>query len=252
MRLSAHNAKFGKRNENMCGHGFIEELVQAPSSPSMRATFVKFLSGAYTKWHYHTGEQILIATEGQGFVEFQDRPKVELREGDRIYTPASVWHRHGAIEGKTLVHLAVTYGETQWDHGDPCRRDSSYGNQLGLSVPNELAYLNERLLQAEEAGSPQDLAPHLAETFTMIRNSGEKVNRAAFLDVLPHHANQGRSASQPKVHLIGESAVYTGVVTTAQNSDGTPNPAQYWNTRLFIRENGQWRCAEWQVMKLPN
>jgi quercetin dioxygenase-like cupin family protein len=250
MCLCAWDAKYGKRSENMCGEAFIEELEQTTSSPSMRATFVKFLSGAHTKWHYHTGEQMLFATEGQGFVEFQDRPVLEIREGARVHTPAGVWHRHGAVEGKMLVHLAVTYGETKWDHADPCQKDSQYVNHLGLSVPNEIAYLNKRLLQAEEAGLSQELAPLLAKTFTMIRSSGEKIDRAAFLIAVPHNANRGRSVFRPNVHLVNECAIYTCVVRTTQKSDGTPNPGYFWNTRLFTREKEQWRCAEWQVIKV--
>jgi len=67
----------------------------------------------------------------------------------------------------------------------------------------------------------------------------------AFLSAVPANANRGRSASQSKVYLVGDCAVYTCVVATTQ-----PNPDHFWNTRFFRRENGQWRCAEWQVMEL--
>ena len=72
-----------------------------------------------------------------------------------------------------------------------------------------------------------------------------------FLKAVPDHSNRGRSASQAKVHLVGkECVVCTSVVTTTRNPDGTANPGLFWNTQLFIRENEQWRCAEWQVMKI--
>lgn len=250
MCLSANDTKFGERNENMCGDGFIEELAQTSASPNLRSAFVKFENGAYTKWHYHTGEQMLFATEGQGFVEYQDRPTLEIRERARVFIPIGVWHRHGAEKGKALIHLAVTCGETIWDPDDACQKDAQRKEHLGLSVVSEIDYLNQRILQAEEAGLKDDLDPLLAEGFTVIRSKGEKVERQDFLDAVSNNANRGRRAAQPNVQVVGQCAIYTCIVTTTQNPDGTPNPGRFWNTRLFVRENGQWRCASWQVMKI--
>jgi hypothetical protein len=113
-----------------------------------------------------------------------------------------------------------------------------------------LTALNERILQAEEAGLKEDLAVLLHEDFTIIRTGGVKLDRQAFLDAVPDNVNRGRSAAQPNVYSVGECAVYTVIVTTTQNPDGTPNPGRFWNTRLFVQEQGQWHCAAWQVMKL--
>jgi len=35
-------------------------------------------------------------------------------------------------------------------------------------------------------------------------------------------------------------------------SNGTPNQGRFWNTRQFIQENGEWRCAAWQVMRISD
>ena len=234
-------------SQNTCGKGFKKELAHESTPPSMHATCVMFDDGAYTKWHYHTGEQMLFATEGQGFVEFQYGLTREIREGEAVYIPVGVWHRHGAIEGKTLTHLAVTCGETRWDNEDPCQRDSQHRQSLGLTVLNEISQSNQRILQAEEAGSVEEIAPLLAERFTIVRASGEKMDRQAFLSAVPANANRGRGASQSEVHLVGECAVFTCVVTTTQT-----NPGHFWNTRLFIRENGQSLCAAWHVVRIPD
>jgi len=106
----------------MCGDGQIEDLPGMHSHPFMRALYVRFKKGAYTKWHCHTGEQILIAIEGKGFVEFEGQPDIQIAVGDRVYVPAGLWHRHGALEGETLVHLAITTGDTQWRTDDPCAK----------------------------------------------------------------------------------------------------------------------------------
>jgi len=74
--------------------------------------------------------------------------------------------------------------------------------------------------------------------------------RQAFLDAVPDNANRGRSTGEPNVYSVGKCAVYTVLVTTTQDPDGTPKPGRFWNTRLFIHEHGQWLCSAWQVMKI--
>jgi quercetin dioxygenase-like cupin family protein len=111
--------------ETMCGDGRIEKLDHAPVPPSLRAAHVRFVNGAHTKWHYHTGEQLLMPTEGTGFVEFRGLQLLHIGVGDRVFVPPGVWHRHGARKGLTMTHIAVTSGDTQWDRSDNCVEDPS-------------------------------------------------------------------------------------------------------------------------------
>lgn len=110
-------------SKRMCGDGRLETLAQAPRSPHLRAKFVKFKNGGYTKWHCHQGgEQVLYVTEGNGFVQADGQPKIRLHVGDRVYIPEGIWHRHGALEGEEgkFVHLAITTGETKYREHDSC------------------------------------------------------------------------------------------------------------------------------------
>lgn len=238
----------GPDSTKMCGDGRIETPV--PGSPSLRAAHVKFVNGAFTRWHFHTGEQLLLGTDGIGFVELQSHPIAEIRKGDRVFIPTGVWHRHGAAEKATFVHLAVTTGETKWHCEDPCQRDSREADGLGTSIVTEINELSQRILEYEEAGAAEKLAPLLSEAFIIVRSSGEKADRQTFLNAVPANANRGRSATQPSVHLMGDRALHTCIVTTTQHPDGTPNPGRFWNTRLFVRENAKMRCMTWQAMKI--
>lgn len=92
-----------------------ESQPYLPSSPEVRAFYVKFENGGRTKWHYHTEMQILVVKDGDGFVEEKGHPSFDIFPGDRIYIPRNVWHRHGAKEGKMMVHLAINVGETKWE-----------------------------------------------------------------------------------------------------------------------------------------
>lgn len=115
---------------------------------------------------------------------------------------------------------------------------------------NALNFVNQHILLAEEDGDQADLEPLLADGFSIIRASGVRQDRQAYLDAVTANAHRGRTADQPEVQLYGDCAVFTCIVTTTQNSDGTPNPGRFWNTRVFVREKGEWHCAAWQVTKI--
>ncbi len=112
-----------------------------------------------------------------------------------------------------------------------------------MNDEHEIINLNTRILDAEEQGTAADLEPLLTESFFIVRSSGQKLDRAAFLAEVPNQGQRGRCAGQPAVHQLGGCAIYTCIVTTTQNPDGSPNPGRFWNTRLFVQEAGRWRCA---------
>ena len=113
-------------SEKFIGTVNLEKLNDAPESPGLRAVFVEFKPGSYTKLHHHSGDQLLYAVQGQGFVEFDDGEEIRLEPGVRVIIPAGQLHRHGAASGteENFVHLAVTQGGTSWWKADPGRRES--------------------------------------------------------------------------------------------------------------------------------
>ena len=121
---------------------------------------------------------------------------------------------------------------------------------LAADRANELETLNAHILHAEEMGLKDKIAALLHKDFTIIRATGVKQDRQSFLDAVSSNANRGRTAEQPEVRLYGDCAVFTCIVITTQNSDGTPNAGRFWNTRLFVREQSQWRCVAWQTTKI--
>ena len=82
---------------------------------------VYFHNGAKTKIHFHSGNQVLIATRGLGSLEIFRRfgtgksnfkikrtEKIPLREGDVVYIPAKTLHTHGSIDKKKIFsHIAI-------------------------------------------------------------------------------------------------------------------------------------------------
>ena len=82
---------------------------------------VYFQRGAKTKLHWHSGNQVLIATKGSGSLEIfrkygtsktnfkiKRTEKISLKEGDTVYIPAKTLHTHGSVNKKiTFSHIAI-------------------------------------------------------------------------------------------------------------------------------------------------
>ncbi|MCL4298026.1 MAG: DUF4440 domain-containing protein [Anaerolineae bacterium] len=127
-----------------------------------------------------------------------------------------------------------------------------HDDQASAEAKNHLIELNELILQAEEAGLQDNLASHLHQDFTIIRAKGKMERRQEFLDAAPGNKGLGRSADMPEVRLYGDYAVVTVRVTTLRKPDGTLITRHFWNTRVFLRQKGEWRCVAWQVTEIPD
>lgn len=82
---------------------------------------VHFEKGSRTKLHQHDGNQVLIATKGNGSLEIFKKygtsknnfrikrtEKISLNEGDIVHIPAKVLHTHGSIDKKKIFsHIAI-------------------------------------------------------------------------------------------------------------------------------------------------
>jgi hypothetical protein len=68
-----------------------------------------------------------------------------------------------------------------------------------MSVGTEITDVNERILQAVEAGNSGDLVALLAEGFTIIRASSAKQNRETYLKALAPNAHRNRTADEPGI-----------------------------------------------------
>lgn len=77
------------------------------SKSDLSIVYVVFPEGIHNKFHRHSTDQILIVTEGQGFVETKTK-KIKVKEGDIIYTPKGEVHKHGALPGYKFTHISIT------------------------------------------------------------------------------------------------------------------------------------------------
>jgi quercetin dioxygenase-like cupin family protein len=68
--------------------------------------YIHFPEGVRNKFHTHTGDQVLIVTEGRGIVATEDVER-EIATGDVALIPAGEKHRHGAVPGSSMTHVSI-------------------------------------------------------------------------------------------------------------------------------------------------
>lgn len=105
------------KNSNFTGTAYLQMLVEADSQNNNSIGNVTFEPGARTKWHIHPAGQILLVTDGVGYVQEKGKPKRVVRKGDVVVFPPNVSHWHGASADSAFVQIAITgreKGETIW------------------------------------------------------------------------------------------------------------------------------------------
>ena len=82
-------------------------ILDADDSDNFSFSIVAFDAGSRNKFHKHSGDQILIVTEGTGKVATDDEV-LEVSEGDVVVIPAGENHWHGAPDSTSMAHITVT------------------------------------------------------------------------------------------------------------------------------------------------
>ena len=81
-------------------------ILESEDSSDFSFGIRAFDAGARTKFHKHTGDQILIITDGTGAVG-TDNETLTLVEGDVILIPAGENHFHGAPDATSMAHITI-------------------------------------------------------------------------------------------------------------------------------------------------
>lgn len=109
-------ANEGEEREGKTFTGVVQmrPMLASQTEGGISITIVRFENGARTFWHDHPGEQVLYILEGAGRVGAEGE-KWEVVPGDIIYTGPGERHWHGAMPGKTMVHISITtVGSPHW------------------------------------------------------------------------------------------------------------------------------------------
>jgi quercetin dioxygenase-like cupin family protein len=89
------------------GSAWITPLAAPEGVSRTRVDRVRFAPGARTHWHRHPLGQVLVVTEGTGYVQRRGGPALLIRAGDTVRVAAGEWHWHGATDTTPMTHLAI-------------------------------------------------------------------------------------------------------------------------------------------------
>jgi quercetin dioxygenase-like cupin family protein len=85
----------------------VQELFPTYDPSRTSGGKVTFEPGARSAWHTHPLGQILIVTDGTGWIQQWGGPIEEIRNGDVIWIPPGVKHWHGATPSTAMTHIAI-------------------------------------------------------------------------------------------------------------------------------------------------
>lgn len=85
----------------------IDKLFNAPQPSRVGMGVVNFEPGARTNWHTHPVGQIIVITDGVGWVQTEGAPRIEVGTGDIVYFNPNVRHWHGATDKTYMQHIAI-------------------------------------------------------------------------------------------------------------------------------------------------
>ncbi|PKB81007.1 MAG: hypothetical protein BZY88_07215 [SAR202 cluster bacterium Io17-Chloro-G9] len=89
-----------------------QSVLQPDDSNNFNFAIVSFDAGSRNKFHKHSGDQILIITEGTGTVA-TDSEEATVNQGDVVVIPAGENHWHGAPGATSMAHITVTVKGSQ-------------------------------------------------------------------------------------------------------------------------------------------
>lgn len=105
--FKANKIKLNKTKTNFfTGEVMRNPFLPAGESEDFMMGVVSYPKGVRNKFHIHTGDQILIATEGEGLVATEDE-QWKMSAGDIICIPGGVNHWHGATKESSFTHIAI-------------------------------------------------------------------------------------------------------------------------------------------------
>jgi quercetin dioxygenase-like cupin family protein len=106
--LSKHDQEVVQGPEQFfTGRVTIRGQFSRDEASRVAGAIVTFEPGARTAWHSHPLGQTLVVTDGVGWTQVQDGPKLVFAPGDILLCPADRPHWHGATPESSMTHVAI-------------------------------------------------------------------------------------------------------------------------------------------------
>jgi quercetin dioxygenase-like cupin family protein len=106
------DASSDQRGPTFTGKVWADPLLQ--DAPGVLVTAVFFPPEGRTFWHRHEAGQVLLVTQGRGYVQTRDGEGTWVGSGDVVFFEPGEEHWHGAGNESYLLHTAISLGATEW------------------------------------------------------------------------------------------------------------------------------------------
>lgn len=93
--------------EYFTGTAWVKLLVPNDDVLNCQVVNVVFEPGARNNWHTHSGGQMLIVTDGNGYYQEKGQPVQLLHKGAIVRILPGIVHWHGATADSAFTHIAV-------------------------------------------------------------------------------------------------------------------------------------------------
>lgn len=100
------------RSDTFTGVVYADPVLAGEEGVAVNGVF--FAPGARTYWHSHESGQFLHVVSGSGLICAEGGHSHVIRAGDVVWCPPGEPHWHGGGPTTTLLHLAVSLGQTTW------------------------------------------------------------------------------------------------------------------------------------------
>ncbi len=94
------------------GSARVRRLPVVEGTEPVVVYLVDFEPGARTNWHVHSAPQVLLVTEGVGWVQKWGEPLREMRAGEAVTIEPEEKHWHGATPATRVAHFALNLNLT--------------------------------------------------------------------------------------------------------------------------------------------
>jgi quercetin dioxygenase-like cupin family protein len=92
---------------NFTGNATVTPFLNPTDRLQASAALVSFEARGRTTWHSHPAGQTLFVTSGTGWVQEWGGRKIEIKQGDVVWTPPGVKHWHGGTATSAMTHVAT-------------------------------------------------------------------------------------------------------------------------------------------------
>ena len=116
-------------------------------------------------------------------------------------------------------------------------------------IKREVLAVNESVGLAIRSGDTQALGKILSDTFEYTNQTGELLGKAQMLANIQSGrlTTVAQHYSDYRLNIYGETVVLTGISTTSLVYKGQPSDGPRRFTRVYIKQNGQWRLVAQHV-----